>query len=175
VYFPQATYFKDCDRTLLVFVWSHALCDVEGALTFLTRWLRGTATATATARWADATITIDDGMDETMKASGVKVADADAGVDVDPGLWRFERVQHYGKPSARVLERLLEQPDKGFGPPAAPAWPPFLTKVWGAGEELGGDNSSSSSRNSISSYVQQACREWLTSEECPFPVSECLA
>lgn len=175
--FPQVTYYKDCDRSLLVFVWSHALCDVEGGLTFLNRWLRGTAIATTAARWADGTIIINDDVDAAVQASSKKVADT----DIDPGLWRFERMQYYGKPSAGVLARLLEQPDMGLGPPAAPAWPPILkTPEWGAGGELVGDDSSSSSggyssRNSISSSVQKACREWLATHECHFPVSSMKA
>lgn len=159
-----------------MFVWSHALCDVDGGLTFLNRWLRGTAIATTAARWADATVTNDDDVDTTVQASSKKVADT----DIDPGLWRFERVQYYGKPSARVLSRLLKQPDTGFGLAAAPAWPPILTTAASeAGETLIGDNNSSSSggrsgdtksRISISSSVQQACWEWLATKECPFPV-----
>jgi hypothetical protein len=176
VFCPQATYYKDCDRTLLVFVWSHVICDVTGGLTFLNRWLRGTATATATAvaRWEDATIVIEDTGNHAQE-SGMKVTDT----DVDRGLWRFERLKCYGKPSAAVLARLLE-PVKGFGPAPAPTWPPNLT-VCGAGEGLGGDVDSSSSsggsstgdefnRMTISGSVQQTCRKWLATQECPFPV-----
>jgi hypothetical protein len=172
---PQATYYQDCDRTLLVFFWSHTLCDFEGGMAFLKRWLRGCVTASGAFSCTDTAIKIDgDGVAVVaLGASAMeKTASGEVDIDTDAGLWRFERVKYYGRPSAATMARLA-QPGKSVGAAGSPSLPSSWTAAVGEGGKgpTGGDNTDSSSGgSSISSSVQQACREWLATTGCPFMV-----
>lgn len=173
----QATYYKDCDRTLLVFFWSHTLCDFDGAMAFLTHWLRATATAStgaAVAARCDADAAVK--VVKQRTCAGAKQQQA-----ADCIARPFERVAYFSRPSG-----LVPTADTVAGACCCrhgctqPCWPPTEATAAAAAaaavaattqHSSGGSASRCTSSSSSSSRMQQACQEWLANHNCPFPVS----
>lgn len=142
-------------------------------MTFLRRWMKNTALATALPHGGGA-------IDPHSNPSGdaIAIVDIEAG-GVDSSLRKFERLMYYGRPAAEVSVQQTLQPGTSAGAVAAPSWPPAWTAGAAAaaaslvtGEATAdmvcGARSTSSAL--ISSDHRRASQEWLAQRECPFEV-----
>jgi hypothetical protein len=101
----QVTYYKDVDRSLMVFVWSHSICDMSGAIAFLSSWFQAIAaqqqlcgTTAAAAAAAQLSTQADTVGTRAAAAAAAAAVQVDACCQYDPLL--FDRVQYYSKPCA---------------------------------------------------------------------------